>query len=555
MTNSHLNYYQLLNLSKSANKKDVEKAFRELSLKWHPDRYKNSSAKKIAEETYKIMTVAHDTLIDEVKRKEYDDSIGIYFETTNIHSSEKVYAIADSIGWNRYVSNSRISQNQRFTLFFVDGYTLIQQNFEKWINGKVWLEESNFIFWIKEIERPTNAAVSNTGRVALLLDTASLDYSKSASNKVQEFIDLGGKLIIIEKTGEEIFTYDFGSNIEGCDISPDGNVVSVSSAAPDNSVYCFDVQQKKLLWKYKNHARRIVLKLLFNEHNIDVYTGHSTATINKEYSLQINGNLTPPYAKEKEIIETIKKQPPKQKYISLIDMINSGERRKIFESLWQLTSFVSTKGSFPFHTRIIEVLNHFVKTDDEEIFDIVWKIIRGILKKQPQVLTPIIPAIISKFKYNSSKDYEDLLRYLGELGGVNPQWIINELPLIKQKIRSNYWNEQMRAGFAIGSIGSNNVSLIEEVIPIMIDYITNIDEGDSSTKKFNNCNDLNLMTKEKEYNLIVRDAFIDALGLIGKNFPESIREAIPLLENLVNNSSSPYTIKKAQKVIDIMNKK
>ena len=328
----------------------------------------------------------------------------------------------DSIGWNSfYAPNSRISQNKRFTLFFVDGYILIQNDTEKWINGKVWLEEGDLIFWIKEIERPTNAAVSNVGRIALLIYTASNDYSKSSSSKPQEFINLGGKLIIIEKTGEEIFTYDFGSNIEGCDISPDGNLVSVASAAPDNSVYCFDIQQKKLLWKYKNHARRIVLKLQFTEYNIDVFTGHSTATINKEYSLQTDGNLTPHYAKEKEIIDTINKQPAEQKCISLIQMINSGERPKILESLWQLTSFVSTKGSFPFYTGIVEVLSHYVKTEDQEIFDIVWKIIRGILKKQPQVLTPLIPEIISRFKESSSKDDEEILRYLGELGGVNPK--------------------------------------------------------------------------------------------------------------------------------------
>jgi len=391
--------------------------------------------------------------------------------------------------------------------------------------------------------------------VQQLIYTASNDYSISSSSKPQEFVNLGGKMIIIEKTGEEIFIYDFGSNIEGCDISPNGNLVSVASAVPDNSVYCFDIQQNKLLWKYKNHARRIVLKLQFTENNIDVFTGHNTATINKAYSLQPDGNLTPYFTKEKEIIDTIKKQPAEQKCNSLIQMINSGERPKILESLWQLTSFVSTKGSFPFYTRIVEVLSHYVKTEDQEIFDIVWKIIRGILKKQPQVLTPLIPEIISGFKESSSKDDEEILRYLGELGGVNPKWIINELLLIKQKLRSNLWNEQRSAGFAIGYIGSNDVSLVEDVIPMMIDYIANIYRADSVTKEYTNYDDLTSMANEREYNIFVRDAFIDALGLIGKTFPASIGEAIPLLEHLATNSSSPYTIKKAKKVLDIINRK
>ena len=92
MTNNQLNYYQLLNLSKNANRKDVEKAFRDISLKWHPDRHRNPNAKKIDEEIYKIMTVARDTLIDEVKRKEYDDSINIYYDTKSSQNYE-IYAI------------------------------------------------------------------------------------------------------------------------------------------------------------------------------------------------------------------------------------------------------------------------------------------------------------------------------------------------------------------------------------------------------------------------------------------------------------------------------
>ena len=110
-------------------------------------------------------------------------------------------------------------------------------------------------------------------------------------------------------------------------------------------------------------------------------------------------------------------------------------------------------------------------------------------------------------------------------------------------------------GFAIGYIGSNDVSLVEDVIPIMIDYIANIDRADSVTKEYINYDDLIAMTNEREYNILVRDAFIDALGLIGKTFPASIREAISLLEHLATNSSSPYTIKKAKKVLDIINGK
>lgn len=93
---------------------------------------------------------------------------------------------------------------------------------------------------------------------------------------------MGGKLTVTEKSGEEIFAYDFGSNVEPCAISSDGNLVSVATAMPDNSVYCFDPQQKTMLWKYKNHSKigvALGLKLYGNE--IDVFVGASMATKEK----------------------------------------------------------------------------------------------------------------------------------------------------------------------------------------------------------------------------------------------------------------------------------
>lgn len=81
-------------------------------------------------------------------------------------------------------------------------------------------------------------------------------------------------MIIIKKNSEQTFIHEFGSNIEDCDTSSEGKLVSVARLSPDNSIYCFDLQHKKLLWKYKNYARRMILKLQFYENNIGMYTGH-----------------------------------------------------------------------------------------------------------------------------------------------------------------------------------------------------------------------------------------------------------------------------------------
>lgn len=63
------NYYNILGVNEDADIKDIKKAFRELSLKWHPDRNKEPEAiNKIQE-----INEAYETIGDEEKRRLYDE--------------------------------------------------------------------------------------------------------------------------------------------------------------------------------------------------------------------------------------------------------------------------------------------------------------------------------------------------------------------------------------------------------------------------------------------------------------------------------------------------
>ncbi|XP_065210388.1 heat shock 70 kDa protein II-like [Planococcus citri] len=58
-------YYEILNVSKDANKKQIEKAFRKIGSKYHPDKYKGD--KEIANMYWIFITKAKNTLINLVK--------------------------------------------------------------------------------------------------------------------------------------------------------------------------------------------------------------------------------------------------------------------------------------------------------------------------------------------------------------------------------------------------------------------------------------------------------------------------------------------------------
>lgn len=61
-------YYKILGVQKTANEKEIKKAFRKLALKYHPDKNKE----KDAEEKFKDIAEAYEVLSDKEKRAKYD---------------------------------------------------------------------------------------------------------------------------------------------------------------------------------------------------------------------------------------------------------------------------------------------------------------------------------------------------------------------------------------------------------------------------------------------------------------------------------------------------
>jgi len=64
------NYYKILGVARNAQASQIKKAYRELALKWHPD--KNADNKEEAEKMFMDIGEAYEVLSDEEKRGKYD---------------------------------------------------------------------------------------------------------------------------------------------------------------------------------------------------------------------------------------------------------------------------------------------------------------------------------------------------------------------------------------------------------------------------------------------------------------------------------------------------
>ena len=63
-------FYEVLGVERNADENAIKKAYRKLSLKYHPD--KNPNNKEAAEEIFKKVSFAYGILSDQKKRQDYD---------------------------------------------------------------------------------------------------------------------------------------------------------------------------------------------------------------------------------------------------------------------------------------------------------------------------------------------------------------------------------------------------------------------------------------------------------------------------------------------------
>lgn len=110
-----IDYYKLLELTKSASKADIKKAYRRLARKYHPDLNPNN---KEAQAKFQQINEAHEVLGDPEKRKKYDEYGKDWKHADQFEQAKRQQAASDGFGGGGRQSYSGNFDDDTFSDFF-----------------------------------------------------------------------------------------------------------------------------------------------------------------------------------------------------------------------------------------------------------------------------------------------------------------------------------------------------------------------------------------------------------------------------------------------------
>eukprot|EP00438_Fugacium_kawagutii_P009502 Skav207980 [mRNA] locus=scaffold4447:10599:14525:- [translate_table: standard] len=91
-------HYAVLGVTHEASLEEIRKAHRFLALKWHPDKVADSSDQisvRVATQQFQLVQAAYEVLSDVLKRKKYDEELGIH----SLHSQKRSRRASASATW------------------------------------------------------------------------------------------------------------------------------------------------------------------------------------------------------------------------------------------------------------------------------------------------------------------------------------------------------------------------------------------------------------------------------------------------------------------------
>lgn len=178
------NCYDVLNITRDEwTKNDLQKSYRNLARKWHPDRHKTDEAKAEAEEKFRIIATAYETLKDDEVRQEYD-----YL----LDNPDEVYRHY----WHYYKRRAAPNVDVRLVILAT---ILVISAFQYLSGMQKYREAINYALWHPKYRSQASAIAKERG---LIGEAKRKEYRKS--RKTKDEIKADEELILKEIIKENI---------------------------------------------------------------------------------------------------------------------------------------------------------------------------------------------------------------------------------------------------------------------------------------------------------------------------------------------------------------
>lgn len=249
--------------------------------------------------------------------------------------------------------------------------------------------------------------------------------------------NLKSEITIIDDEKNSKSKLDFPSLIGAKVLSDDGSKAFIATLFPNNTIYCYDINEDKIIWKYKNHSHKPIQGLNFQNNVISVSTGKTEYTRKEEYELNLDGIIPGDCKNQLDNLAKVKEQSIDKAIPEISEFFNSEHRTVIFKSIIELQSLTYDRKIKKYYPLIVKELPTLLKFDDQEIFELTWKLIRRIIRKDPDSFDGIVPDILLRLKKIDSDDRGHYLYYLEELCSTKTKWIENEISYLNEIIQNS----------------------------------------------------------------------------------------------------------------------
>lgn len=173
------NYYEILEVDKNASKEVIEKAYRTLAKKYHPDLQQGLQQQEYSEKM-KIINQAYDVLSDDKKREEYNQKL----ENERIQREKNQYSSGENQSISREEQDRIIREN----------YELKQQLNRMNINNVS--DENSISNMTRILSQEINAARKQAYHDAYIEDLKNRGYKIRYKRDFKYYLKLAKVLII-----------------------------------------------------------------------------------------------------------------------------------------------------------------------------------------------------------------------------------------------------------------------------------------------------------------------------------------------------------------------